>query len=68
MIQGYTNADNPFGDEHLLDTFVWSKKLHGEGKHQLQQKELQTLQQRKMVENKVSHSGLCIMQLFLIVC
>ena len=23
--QDYTNADNPFGDQHLLDTFVWHK-------------------------------------------
>ena len=25
IIQGYTNADNPFGDQHLLDKFVWAK-------------------------------------------
>ena len=25
LSQGYTNADNPFGDQHLLDKFVWSK-------------------------------------------
>lgn len=24
-LKGYTNADNPFGDEHLLDSFVWHK-------------------------------------------
>ena len=24
-MQGYTNADNPFGDQHLLETFVWHK-------------------------------------------
>ena len=23
--QGYTNTDNPFGDAHLLETFVWQK-------------------------------------------
>ena len=23
--QGYTNADNPFGDQHLLEKFVWDK-------------------------------------------
>ncbi|KAL5482224.1 hypothetical protein EMCRGX_G022521 [Ephydatia muelleri] len=27
---GYTNADNPFGDEHLLDSFVWHKKREHE--------------------------------------
>lgn len=24
-LQDYTNADNPFGDHHLLDKFVWHK-------------------------------------------
>ena len=24
-LQGYSNADNPFGDEHLTDRFVWQK-------------------------------------------
>jgi len=23
--QEYTNTDNPFGDAHLLETFVWQK-------------------------------------------
>ena len=23
--QGYTNTDNPFGDAHLLENFVWHK-------------------------------------------
>ena len=23
--QGYTNTDNPFGDAHLHETFVWQK-------------------------------------------
>ena len=26
-LQGYTNADNPFGDQHLLETFVWHKVI-----------------------------------------
>ena len=25
--QGYTNADNPFGDNQLLDRFVWDKVI-----------------------------------------
>jgi len=28
---GYSNVDNPFGDNHLTDTFVWSKKLQKSG-------------------------------------
>eukprot|EP00124_Ichthyophonus_hoferi_P000620 Ihof_evm13s24 gene=Ihof_evmTU13s24 len=27
---GYTNNDNPFGDQHLLEKFVWSKKTEKE--------------------------------------
>lgn len=27
----YTNADNPYGDNNLLDTFVWQQKLQVEG-------------------------------------
>ena len=25
FFQGYTNTDNPFGDAHLLENFVWQK-------------------------------------------
>lgn len=25
LFQEYTNTDNPFGDAHLLETFVWQK-------------------------------------------
>ncbi|KAK3610182.1 hypothetical protein CHS0354_038818 [Potamilus streckersoni] len=49
---GYTNADNPFGDEHLLDTFVWSKKMDKEGKRSLSKEEIQQLQKQKMEENR----------------
>ena len=27
-LQDYTNADNPFGDHHLLDKFVWHKVIY----------------------------------------
>lgn len=47
--------DNPFGDEHLLDTFVWSKKIDKEGKKHLAHSEIQKLQKIKMRENKVKH-------------
>ncbi|KAK7492570.1 hypothetical protein BaRGS_00016236 [Batillaria attramentaria] len=49
---GYTNVDNPFGDEHLLDTFVWSKKIEKEGNKHLTTEEIQKLQKLKMRENK----------------
>lgn len=49
---GYTNADNPFGDEHLLDTFVWHRKMEKEGKKGLLQEELQKMQKLKMEENR----------------
>ena len=28
---GYSNVDNPFGDEKLTETFVWGKKLEKQG-------------------------------------
>jgi hypothetical protein len=52
-MQGYTNVDNPFGDEHLLDTFVWIKKMEKEGKKHLTTDEIRKLQKVKMRENKV---------------
>ena len=51
--QGYTNADNPFGDEHLLDTFVWSKKMEKEGIEHHDTDEIHNLQKKKMEENRV---------------
>ena len=53
LLQGYTNADNPFGDEHLLDTFVWSKKLEREGKKHIPMSEIQRMQKAKLIESKV---------------
>ena len=52
-LQGYTNADNPFGDQHLLDTFVWSKKLEQEGKKNVPMTEIQKMQKVKLIESKV---------------
>lgn len=49
---GYTNADNPFGDEHLLDTFVWHRKMEKEGKEDILHEELQKMQKLKMEENR----------------
>ena len=51
---GYTNVDNPFGDEHLLNTFVWNKKLQKEGLSSLDKHDIEKMQKQKMMENKVS--------------
>ncbi|KAI0227276.1 Cactin [Lamellibrachia satsuma] len=50
---GYTNSDNPFGDDHLLNTFVWGKKLEKEGKKDFGQEELEKHQRKKMIESKI---------------
>lgn len=53
LLQGYTNADNPFGDEHLLETFMWQKKNEKEGKKDECINELHKQQTQKMEENRV---------------
>ena len=45
--------DNPFGDDRLLDTFVWKQKLDKEGKSQLTMPDIEKMQKNKMIENKV---------------
>ena len=54
FFQGYTNMDNPFGDEHLLDTFHWDKKLEKAGIKGAPKEQIEKLQKQKMIENKVS--------------
>lgn len=49
---GYTNEDNPFGDRHLSETFVWRKKIDDKGLSHLDSARLQTLQAQKMEENR----------------
>ncbi|CDS40172.1 Cactin protein cactus binding domain C terminal [Echinococcus multilocularis] len=49
---GYTNEDNPFGDRHLSETFVWRKKIDDKGLSHLDGARLQTLQAQKMEENR----------------
>ncbi|CAG0914786.1 unnamed protein product [Notodromas monacha] len=48
----YTNADNPFGDSNLLDTFTWNKKLEKEGLTTLPAEELELRKRQKMEENR----------------
>ncbi|KAF5398142.1 Cactin protein cactus binding domain C terminal [Paragonimus heterotremus] len=50
---GYTNEDNPFGDHHLSESFVWKQKLESEGLAHLSKEEIQALQKKKMEENKL---------------
>ncbi|KAK2156039.1 hypothetical protein LSH36_223g02000 [Paralvinella palmiformis] len=50
---GYTNVDNPFGDEHLLDTFHWNKKLEKAGIKGAPKEQIEKLQKQKMIENKL---------------
>jgi len=47
---GYTNEDNPFGDEKLLDTFVWRKKMDKDGKTHLTETEQKRLIQSRQAE------------------
>ena len=47
---GYTNEDNPFGDEKLLDTFVWRKKMDKDGKTHLTETEQKRLIQSKQAQ------------------
>ena len=46
----YTNDDNPFGDEKLLDTFVWRKKMDKDGKSHMTETEQKRLIQSKQAE------------------
>ncbi len=62
-LQGYSNADNPFGDERLLDTFVWNKKLEQEGKKDVPISEVQKMAKQKLLESKVDF-GKDILSLF----
>ena len=48
----YTNFDNPFGDNNLLSTFVWDKKLSKEGLAGVTKEEFEHLNRQKMEENK----------------
>ncbi|XP_071549801.1 splicing factor Cactin isoform X2 [Panulirus ornatus] len=49
----FTNADNPYGDNNLLDTFVWTKKLEKEGLASLARDEIEKQNRAKMEENRI---------------
>ncbi|TWW72657.1 Cactin [Takifugu flavidus] len=52
---GYTNADNPFGDNNLLGTFKWKKvkqlRLEREREKAMRETELEMLQREKEAEH-----------------
>uniref|UniRef100_A0A3P8WBH9 Splicing factor Cactin n=1 Tax=Cynoglossus semilaevis TaxID=244447 RepID=A0A3P8WBH9_CYNSE len=49
---GYTNADNPFGDNNLLGTFKWQKALDKKGIGHLGEKELKDRNKLIQEENR----------------
>ncbi|XP_069562204.1 splicing factor Cactin [Brachyistius frenatus] len=49
---GYTNADNPFGDNNLLGSFKWQKALDMKGIGHLGEKELKERNKRIQEENR----------------
>lgn len=49
---GYTNADNPFGDNNLLGTFKWQKALDRKGIGHLGEKELKERNKLIQEENR----------------
>ena len=53
VCHSYTNADNPFGDGKLLDTFVWHKKLEKQGLQDLATSEKKQLIKQKQESNKI---------------
>jgi hypothetical protein len=48
-----TNTNNPFGDEKLLDTFVWQKKLQKKGLSDVPPERLKIITAQRVEENKV---------------
>ncbi|XP_042211961.1 cactin-like isoform X3 [Homarus americanus] len=49
----FTNADNPYGDNNLLDTFVWKKKLEKEGLTDISREDIEKQNRAKMDENRM---------------
>nr|XP_023653732.1 cactin [Paramormyrops kingsleyae] len=49
---GYTNADNPFGDNNLLGTFKWQKALELKGIGHLGEKDLKERNKHIQEENR----------------
>ncbi|XP_075720221.1 splicing factor Cactin isoform X2 [Rhinoderma darwinii] len=50
---GYTNTDNPFGDNNLLGTFIWSKALEKKGIGHLNEKDLKDRNKHIQEDNRL---------------
>ncbi|NWW50084.1 CATIN protein, partial [Pedionomus torquatus] len=50
---GYTNTDNPFGDNNLLGTFIWGKALEKKGISHLDEKDLKERNKRIQEDNRL---------------
>ncbi|KAG8454472.1 hypothetical protein GDO86_000914 [Hymenochirus boettgeri] len=50
---GYTNTDNPFGDNNLLGTFIWSKALEKKGIGHLAEKDLKERNKHIQEDNRM---------------
>uniref|UniRef100_A0A7M4F2L5 Splicing factor Cactin n=1 Tax=Crocodylus porosus TaxID=8502 RepID=A0A7M4F2L5_CROPO len=50
---GYTNTDNPFGDNNLLGTFIWSKALEKKGISHLEEKDLKERNKQIQEDNRL---------------
>ncbi|KAJ7388171.1 hypothetical protein OS493_039445, partial [Desmophyllum pertusum] len=48
----YTNSDNPFGDAHLLESFVWHKKREKDGEQHLKEEEMRRREKLRQHEAK----------------
>ena len=51
-----SNTNNPYGDENLLETFVWGKKLEKKGLTDVSPERLTALTVQRVEENKVKFS------------
>ncbi|XP_031565952.1 cactin-like [Actinia tenebrosa] len=50
--EGYTNTDNPFGDAHLLETFVWHKKREKQGETHLTEEEKRFTDKKRQMDTR----------------
>eukprot|EP00079_Xenopus_tropicalis_P013558 XP_002942250.2 PREDICTED: cactin [Xenopus tropicalis] len=50
---GYTNTDNPFGDNNLLGTFIWNKALEKKGIGHLTEKDLKERNKHIQEDNRL---------------
>ena len=56
-----SNTNNPFGDEKLLDTFVWEKKMQKTGLDHVPVDQLKVITAQRVEENKVNVEDLLLL-------